>query len=75
MESMITEEVRSQETDCSDLVCRQDLDLSLAILPGQGGQLDLLRGQLGHVQGLGEDLREEEVESGPNKQEQISLLL
>ena len=38
------------------LVGRQDLDLGLVVLPGEGGQLNLLRGQLGHVQGLGEDL-------------------
>ena len=38
------------------LVSRQDLDLSFVVLPGEGGQLDLLWSQLGHVQSLGQHL-------------------
>ena len=39
------------------LVCWKDLDLGLSILPGQGDQLNLLRSQLSHIQGLGENLK------------------
>jgi len=38
------------------LGCWKDLDLGLSILPVQGDQLNLLRSQLSHIQGLGENL-------------------
>ena len=39
-----------------DLVGREDGDLGLAVLSGQGRQLNLLRGQLRHVEGLTQHL-------------------
>ena len=39
------------------LGCWKDLDLGLSILPVQGDQLNLLRSQLSHIQGLGENLK------------------
>ena len=41
---------------CNYLVGRQDPDLRLVPLPLQRRQLDLVRRQLRHVQGLAEDL-------------------
>ena len=38
------------------LVSGQNLNLSFVIFSGEGGQLDLLGGQLGHVQGFGQHL-------------------
>jgi hypothetical protein len=37
--------------------CGENLDVRLIVLPGQGGDLDLLRAQFGHVQSFTENLK------------------
>ncbi len=40
--------------------CGEDLNVGLVVLPSEGGDLDLFRAQLGHVQGFTQHLNHEE---------------